>query len=386
MMTSMSIDAPTRPARGTPRFAASVGGVVVAGLLGSLPSGCAPEEAPLPPVVWEGESVRVRMDDPDIEVCGGTFEGLDRHAALVREALRLEGDEVVEYSIGDEDFVRPICTSPATDTPVGCAFPDSGRIYTSVPYVPHEIVHSVRHLDPRLGHLSAPFEEGLATLLGADWPDDPVIPLEAQAIFDERYVTGLREYDRAGQMMSILFERHGVEAFREFDETARTVGEDTAFADVFGETKEEFAAAAETMPICEQSQWWVPLVECDGEPITANPATGLLTLSGNVSCGEPDVKGPEYGRMWASRRFRLDSHASWPVSYDFEFPDDSTIEVVECNRGCPERFAYIGTRLEIGGYGGNALGDLEPGDYFLRVIRPVSSDTDGAFKFVVDQS
>jgi len=183
--------------------------------------------------------------------------------------------------------------------------------------------------------------------------------------------------------MSILFDRHGVEAFREFDELARTAGEDAAFAEVFGETKEEFAAVAETMPLCEQSQWWIPLVECDGEPITADPETGVLTLTGNVSCGEPDVMGPEYGRMWTSRRFRLDARASRWTSYDFDFPEDATLEIVSCHGGCPERFVYIGTRYQIGGYGDNALEDLEPGEYFLRLIRPVSDD-DGSFEIIID--
>jgi hypothetical protein len=50
------------------------------------------------------------MDDPGIQVCGGTFEALDRHAALVREAMLLEGDGVVEYSIADEDLVQDICS------------------------------------------------------------------------------------------------------------------------------------------------------------------------------------------------------------------------------------------------------------------------------------
>jgi hypothetical protein len=343
--------------------------------------GCAPDELPLPPVVWEGEMVRARMDDPGIQVCGGTFEALDRHAALVREALLLEGDGVVEYSIVEEELVHTLCAGGASETPVGCAFPDSGRVYTSVPYVPHELVHATRLLDPRLGHLSSPFEEGLATLFGSDWPDDIVIPLEAQAILAERYATGLREYDRAGQTMSILFDRHGLEAFREFDELARTAGEDVAFAEVFGETKDEFAAVAETMPICEQSRWWMPLVECDGEPITADPETGLLTLEGNVRCGEPDVKGPEYGRMWTSRRFRLDFRTSFFHSYDVEMPEDAILEVVGCDGGCPERVVYIGGRYEIGSVN-NPIPSLDPGEYFLRMIRPVSDD-DGYFELVI---
>ena len=52
---------PTRPF--------TTGPLAVAGMLMSLLGGCAPDdELPLPPVVWEGESVRVRMDDPEIEV------------------------------------------------------------------------------------------------------------------------------------------------------------------------------------------------------------------------------------------------------------------------------------------------------------------------------
>jgi hypothetical protein len=376
MLAAVMASVTCRPAAANPRPLA------LAGLTLATVLGCAPDELPLPPVVWEGDMVRVRMDDPGIQVCGGTFEALDRHAALVREALLLEGDETIEYSIGDEELVHDICAGPGSDTPDGCAFPNTGRVYTSVPYVPHEIVHSVRRLDPRLGKLSAPFEEGLATLFGADWPDDIVIPLEAKAILAERYVSGLREYDRAGQTMSILIDRHRVEAFREFDELARTMSEDAAFAEVFGETKEEFAAVAETMPICEQSQWWMPLLECDGEPITADPETGLLTLTGNVSCGEPDVMGPEWGRMWTSRRVRLDYRTSFFHSYDFDFPEDATLEIVSCNQGCPGRFAYIGTRYEVSGYGGNALEDLEPGEYFLRLSRPVLDD-DGHFEIVI---
>jgi hypothetical protein len=355
--------------------------LALVGLSLAMVLGCAPDELPLPPVVWEGDMVRVRMDDPGIQVCGGTFEALDRHAALVREALLLEGDGVVEYSIADEELVHEICSSRAADRPNACAFPDSGRVYTSVPFVPHEIVHAVRWLDPRLGRLSSPFEEGLATLFGADWPDDIVIPLEAKGLLAERYVTGLREYDRAGQTMSILFDRHGLEAFREFDELARTMSEDAAFAEVFSETKEEFAAMAETMPICEQSQWWMPLLECDGEPITADPETGLLTLTGNVSCGEPDVMGPEWGRMWTSRRFRLDYRTSFFHSYDVEMPEDATLEIVQCTGGCPERVAYIGGRYEIGSVL-NPIPSLDPGEYFLRLIRPVSDDV-GFFELAI---
>jgi hypothetical protein len=202
-------------------------------------------------------------------------------------------------------------------------------------------------------------------------------------LFEDVHIAGAQETFRAGHTLAILLDRHGAEALRRFDELARTMSEDAAFAEAFGETKEELAAVAETMPICEQSQWWMPLLECDGEPITADPETGLITLSGNVSCGEPDVRGPDFGRMWTSRHFRLDTPASRWSSYDFDMPEDATLEIVSCQGGCPQRFAYIGVKYEIWSYGDNALDDLEPGEYFLRMSRPAGDD-DGHFEVVID--
>lgn len=352
---------------------------VISGLVGLL-GACAPEEPPLLPVVWEGASVRVRMDDPGIQVCGGTFEAIDRHVELVKQALLVECDGFIDYTIDHPDFVASIC-SPAGNTPDGCAYPDAGWIYTSVPFVPHEIVHAVRMRDPELGYRSSPFEEGLATVFGADWLGTETVALDALGILREPDVRGLAEYHRAGQTMAILLEHHGVEQLRRFDVLARTTAEDRAFEAVFGETKEEFAAYADSVPHCEQSQWWAPLLECDGEPLTANPETGAVTLTGNVRCGEPDVRGPDFGRMWISRHFRLDE-STGILGYRFDMPDDATLEIVSCNGGCPERFAYLGTRLQVGSIA-NGLPSLEPGEYFLRMSRPVS-DEDGFFEIVLE--
>ena len=350
----------------------------LAGLLG----GCAPdEEPPLPPVVWEGESVRVRMDDPEIEVCGGSFEALDRHAALVREALLLEGDGVIEYSIGDEDFVESVCPHPEL-SPLGCTTFPAGSVFTRVPFIPHEIVHAVRIQDSEIGFLSSAFEEGLATVFGSDPPGDDMISIDALGIFEDPQVGGPAEYYQAGHLMAILLDRHGVDSFRRFDVLARTVDEDRAFLEEFGETKEEFAQVVESAPHCEQSQWWIPLLECDGEPAMVDPETGVLTLSGELDCDEPDVRGPEYGRMWASRHFRLDEATS-VLSYAIDMPEDATLEIVSCSSGCPQRFAYIGGRLQVGSVA-NGLPGLEPDDYFLRMSKPVDSDGDGRFKIVID--
>jgi hypothetical protein len=354
-----------------PARQAAAGWTLLVGLFGA----CAPEEElPLPPVVWEGESVRVRMDDPGIEVCGGSFEALDRHAELVREALLLEGDGVVEYSIGDEELVDERC-SRSDASPAACATFPAGNVFTSIPFVPHELVHAVRIQDPNIGFLSSAFEEGLATVFGSDPPTDDTIALDTLGILEEPLVTGPEEYYRAGHAMAILLNQHGIDSFRRFDVLARTTAEDRAFVQEFGETKEEFAVEAESAPHCEQSQWWVPLLECDGEPAVANPETGMLTLSGNVDCSAPDVQGPELGRMWTSRHFRLDEPTS-TISYEFTMPEDATLEIVGCSSSCPQRFAYIGRSHEVGSIA-NGLPGLEPGTYFLRMSRPIDSGSDG---------
>lgn len=348
----------------------------------ALAIGCAPDEGfPLPPVEWEGESIRVRMDDPSIEVCAGSFEALDRHAALVREALLLEGDAVVEYSIGDQEFVNAACDGALVDSPFACTTIAEGHVFTRHPFIPHEIVHSVRRLDPELGHLTSAFEEGLATMFGSDSEGAGTAPLGALELLADDHVVGSEEYHRSGQMMAILLDEQGADAFREFDVLARVSNEDEAFEEVFGLTKEELAVLAEAAPHCEQSQWWVPLLECDGAPIEADPQTGTLVLEGEVSCDAPDVRGPEYGRMWTSRHFQLDRRTS-TLAYEIDMPEDATLEIAACAGGCPDRFVYSGTRNQVGSVL-NGLPALDPGEYFLRMSRPVGSDDDGSFEVVL---
>ncbi len=356
----------------------AIGWLALVGGFAAFLGGCAPdEELPLPPVVWEGESVRVRMDDTATEMCEGSFEALDRHAELVREALLLEGDGMIEYSIGDADFVDERCSN----RPTGCTYTTTGEVFTSQPFLPHEIVHAVRVQDPRTSLRSSPFEEGLATLFGANDLPEGTVPLDAMGILADTDLGENADYFRAGYAMALLLERHGADRFRSFDLLARDRSEDRAFEEAFGETKAEFAAVADEAPLCDHTQWWVPLLECDGEPTVADPETGVLTLTGNLDCGEPDVQGPEYGRLWTSRHFRLEERAI-SIGYHFQMPDDATLEVVSCNGGCPERFAYIGTRYQVGSIA-NGLPSLEPGEYFLRMSRPVSDD-DGEFEIIFE--
>lgn len=341
---------------------------------------CGPDDPPLPPVVWEGQNIRARMDDPDIEVCGGTFEALDRHVALVREALLLEGDGIIEYSIGDGDFVDSVCS----ESSAACAYPPYGHVYTSMPFIPHELVHAARMKDPKITHLSPHVEEGLATLFGADWVGNRFVPLDAVELFEQAGVSDLREYDRAGQVMALLLERHGIEAFRRFDELAPDAGEDAAFEEVFGETKHEFALHADAQEHCEMSQWFMPLLECDGDPLVAN-AMGFITLAGDLSCDSPETLGSSWGKIWVSRHFRLDRPTS-TLTYDIvAMPEDATLEIIGCDWSCPERFVYIGGKYQVGSVN-NGLPVLEPGDYLFRMSRPaMENDGDGVFEFVMQQ-
>jgi len=339
---------------------------------------CAPDdEFPLPPIVWEGETVRVRMDDETIPVCGGTFDALDLHASLVRDAMLLDGrDRIIDYSIGDEVFVDQMCMGD----PIACTDSRTGRVYTSKPFCQHEVVHSVRFLDSGTRLLSSPIEEGLATLFGADLLGSGTIPLEAAEILEKDSVVGGSDYYRAGRVMAFLVARHGIQAFRDFDLLARTEEEDGAFLQVFGETKEQLAEAAEAAPQCESSQWWTPLLECSGDPLLVDADTGRIVLEGELRCGEADVQGPTFGMMWTSRHFRL-TEKTFDLLYEIEMPEDSTLEIVGCQSGCPERFAYSGGPSDVGGVT-RGIPSLEPGEYFLRMSRPVS-DGDGHFEIVL---
>lgn len=362
------------PRAARPRTGAVCSALLAAGLL----AGCAPEhELPLPPVVWEGTSVRVRMDDPGIQVCGGSFEALDRHAELVREALLLRGDEVVEYSIGDQEFVDERCD---LDTSAPCTKSTTGDVFTSIPMHEHELVHAVRILDPELALRSSSFEEGLATMFGGDRFDDEVPSFDPSILLLEEPLDGTLAYYSAGQALAHLLARHGADAFRSFDTLASTMDEGDAFEAAFGESKEQFVAAISGSPHCEQSRWWAPLLECDGAPVTADPTTGGLVLSGSLACGAADVRGPRFGRMWTSRHFRLDERTSM-LSYEFDMPEDALLEIVACEGGCPERFAYIGTRDQVGSID-DGVPALEPGEYFLRMSRPVSQG-DASFELVM---
>jgi hypothetical protein len=365
--------------RGVPESRRSAGRLVgVAGWSLAMMGGCAPEdELPLPPVVWEGESVRVRMDDPEIEVCGGSFEALDRHAELVRDALLLDGDGVIEYSIGDQGFVDERCT----DSPNACTKTTTGAVFVSEPFILHEIVHAVRILDPHISLRSSPIEEGLATLFGSDDLGEGTVSLDAIGILEDTNVIGASEYYRAGYLMALLLERHGTEQLRTFDLLGREHPEDQAFAEAFGESATDFATVANGVPLCEQSQWWAPLLECDGEPIAVDPATDGFSFTGNLGCEEDRTLGPRRGRMWTFWHFRLDEPVG-PLGYMFDFPEDATLEIVSCDMSCPLRFAYSGGRYDVGAVDGG-LPRLEPGEYFLRLSRPVSNE-DGEFDIVLE--
>lgn len=83
-------------------------------------------------------------------------------------------------------------------------------------------------------------------------------------------------------------------------------------------------------------------------------------------------------RIWTSRHFRLDERAI-SIGYDFEMPEDATLEIVGCSSGCPERFAYIGESHQVGSVA-SGLPSLEPGEYFLRMSRPLDGEGDGRFE------
>ncbi|MCH9687434.1 MAG: hypothetical protein K0V04_38725 [Deltaproteobacteria bacterium] len=327
-------------------------------------TGCSDEPA-LPPVAWESDVLRVRVEDPTTVICEGSFEAIERHATLVRDVLALDGrDRILDYSVVEPDSIGQWCSSTST----ACTHSPPGQVFTATPVLLHEVTHAVRILNPDTRLLSPALEEGMAVLYGDEVFRAQTPPLMAESLLQEQIVT-VDQYLRTGLLTNILVQRHGLDDFMRFDRLAATTPEDEAFAEVFGETKDQFAQAADDHEACAPQQWREPLLECDDAPVMPDPATGRIVLTGNLSCGDPQVVGPTFSWMTTTRHFRvLESHSS--PGHRVDVPRGTTVELVGCQAGCPERYYYDYFAGPVRGY----FPTLEPGDYVVRLTRPVADD------------
>jgi hypothetical protein len=343
---------------------------VLAALLGLL--GCAPEEKTrdIPPITWSGQHLDYAPQPGAYPLCHGTLPYMDRHVALVADAMRMQLDRSLVYVHGSEQE-DSFCTHEDT---LGCAFDDS--VYSLVAPQEHEIVHGVRGM-AGFSHLF--FEEGAAELFG----DDAELSLRIVAHGDlvegieaatSEHGLPLKWYPRAGHFAAYLHDRHGPEvtaalleqtdpyssASRAIEATERTTG--LPWSDI----QRDY----EVQPECDQPHYRYPLYGCE-EPAALRArcdGDAAVFIEERIACDDPTTLGPRDGEIWKVIAVEIPVDGEYLLfSYTDEEVVGASIRLEECSMRCDSiRIdASMGVQLPLEPV------FLRAGRYALRLTRPM---------------
>ncbi len=178
------------------------------------------EPEPLPPVVGEGERVRIATGAVSV-VCEGTLDWVDAELDRVEQELELDGvDSGVDVYLLDASALAERC-GPGVHS---CsAAGDPGQIFVRAELyemrVVHELVHDRIAYTPAAG--SAPlFDEGLAAAIARPWcpPLQSWTRPSADALLDADEAAVLPQHGEylGGELVRWLLDAHGPAAVLEF--------------------------------------------------------------------------------------------------------------------------------------------------------------------------
>lgn len=326
---------------------------------------CQPDDVELPPILWEGHSLRYRSDEPIDRICGGTFEHLDERAAHIG-ALFDDSRPVVDYVWTPGARLQDFCEGST----LGCQV--DGAAFTIFPLNEHELVHARGHGGQRA------LEEGVAVAFG----DDQVL---AGNIEDSDLETVLREsgpfslpdgvhYPRLGHFVSYLRAFYGHRALVELID-ATSIDDDydrlaAAVESVLGIPMDEVLADYEaSYPICDSTHFRYDGFDC-GRNTVALPLerSEEIDISVRVGRDEATTLGPRAGEIWTvltldvptSGRFGLDVFTE-------EAGTNPQIRLRQCDAACDE----IDLSLPEGpGVWSGLSPCLSAGAYSLRLSLP----------------
>lgn len=278
---------------------------IISAFVGVLAAGCQEE-----PGSWtddysfvrEGQHVTVYGYGRDEgEVCGGSFEALDTHAAAILEFIGSDASVHYSYRWMSEDVFEGRCPPGAS------ACTASGEPYSrSIPDL-HESTHAIFYT--AWDNACPSFlSEGLAEYFssprrGADEAPDPSLLPDV--------LTGAPieigdEYDLAGHFTSFLIEDYGVDAVRGLCEAIPFENSradwELAVSEVIGGELDQLLAAYESYPTCTQHQYRARLWECAGEPDVTYNGEPELTFELVAACADERVLGPIGGWAIVTRR------------------------------------------------------------------------------------
>ncbi|MCA9684255.1 MAG: hypothetical protein KC457_18815 [Myxococcales bacterium] len=347
----------------------SAGAVALAAL---VLAGCVEYEDP--PISWEGEIISFGADEPEA-VCGDTLEWMDARTLALAETFSAAGAEVVPrvdyYWLTESWWEQDVCS---VETAHACAV-DNVIHSQSVP-LEHELVHALRRKKlPRV------FEEGLAELYGdLGLVDDPAPREELLEMLESGDPGENPQYARASHFVGFLVESYGLEPLLAIGDHAGLHASWTetqaAFEKAYGFPLQDALSEYESYPECSPLAWTNIDIACAQDPVPVElPQDGsAVTLSQQFVCGEPEIRGPLWGRMFTETTIELANPLSgWVLVRMFGDENPDAFIVLSGCGGCENA---IWVRL------GDGLPEqvraLPTGRYVLRVFRPIDDSGESA--------
>ncbi len=353
-------------------------------------SGCQDE---LPPIVWEGEHVRIGTDLDIGEWCPGTLTYVDDFAGAVAAKLEIDREPFNYYVYPPPLRERDVCNGTA----LGCWY--RGALFTTRIPDRHELVHAV---DAGSSLMPLPFEEGAA----AYWGDIPALLTVDYTELDlpeaiDTYWRGdlsLKSYALFGHFTSYLIHTHGLEPYVALTHTTKLrtarAAFDAAFEAAYGlpldEAMDDYEA---NWPYCPVEALQSSFFECEREPIVID-GPDPEPFSFDISCGDPQVVGPDPNvndvqKLWKTATIEFAGPGSYH-NLKVEQPgvgewNSAEIEFKRCDTDCSAVW-YNMHVVRPAGLDAAAPNwftfDAEPGRYVMRVSR--NADDPGPVVFTLE--
>jgi hypothetical protein len=322
----------------------------------------APEKAP---EVWRGEHIVFRTESSK-PICSGTLPYIDRHLAVVSDALGVEPPIDVDYTwIPDLSGLQAYC---AREDSLGCA-KRYKEVYSIYPAHCHEVSHVVVNSEWELSNRIVALEEGLAEVLAcgahpfsgaappSDWIEEP----------------WEGDYGSAARFVQFLIERNGLRATARWIATGgrKAVDYENSYSLEFDESFDDAIADFSDYPKCGDQEYRIAFQECTA-PLTPH-VDGVWQLEFDLECSSPTVRGPREDRVWTSQTIRTTVDNVYAVTLEgTTVESDTTVDIVRCAPCSRAVSAHITSDsvAELNGVLHDRTPEFPAGLYYVEVSQP----------------
>lgn len=341
-----------------------------------------PGDVPKPPIVWEGDHVRVGTDLDLDEWCGGSLPRLDAYAGAVMDLFDDHG--VVTYYLF-EPPVSELGVCPPRGAACAISIDDEGVVLTDELPDDHEVVHVVGHTGTieTMPHF---FEEGGASYWGGQRGRPDARGVDVRELIDTHWEGGMngREYAAAAHFTSHLVDTYGVDSYVKLRNASfwlQSRGEfERTFLQVIGAPLDEALDDYEERPYCPFEATRSSFYECAGDVDYYIAAGAEVLVDVDVSCSNSQVIGPaklgtEPDRIWRDLVVEIEDSSNYVVFEEPELGEANSVavQIKRCATECFEVWTNTKTLLPRGTpqEPDFFVFDLLPGRYVVRVSRDV---------------